>query len=291
MPPKSRPLNAHTLTVLAIDMENQTPVKGAKVVAHLYRAFTIVVAVLGFALVIAPDAAAQQAIDTALFEQGQALYQDNCALCHKDSGAGIPPAFPALSGNDQLADPVRIVSSIHQGTGNMPPFPDLTAEEISSLANYVRNAWANDFGSVSAEAVAAVLEGLEGVGQVVSVWDGVFTEAQAKRGQAVYPGPCGMCHGRRLNGAPDDPDMQSTPPLARAKFLRNWEGRSLATLFEYTRATMPESNPGSLTDEEFVDIIAYMLFVGRMPAGDNELQPDPRSLAHIVIQQKPSDSP
>jgi hypothetical protein len=81
--------------------------------------------------------------------------------------------------------------------------------------------------------------------------------------------------------------MRSTPPLARARFLRVWEGRSLATLFEYTRATMPESNPGSLTDDEFVDVIAYMLSVGGMRAGDAELRPDLSSLARIVIGQQP----
>ena len=81
--------------------------------------------------------------------------------------------------------------------------------------------------------------------------------------------------------------MVSTPPLARAKFLRDWEGRSLATLFEYTRATMPESNPGSLTDQEYVDVIAYMLSVSGMPAGDDELRPDPPSLARATIQQQP----
>ena len=42
--------------------------------------------------------------------------------------------------------------------------------------------------------------------------------------------PCGLCHGRRLNNAPDDPDMRSAPPLARARFLREWERHSLATL-------------------------------------------------------------
>ena len=73
--------------------------------------------------------------------------------------------------------------------------------------------------------------------------------------------------------------MRSTPPLARARFLREWEDRSLATLFAYTRQTMPEDNPGSLTDQEFADIIAYMLSVNRMPAGDNELPPEPRGLA------------
>ncbi len=240
------------------------------------------VVVLGLALISAP-AVAQQ-VDAVLFEQGRQLYQDNCLLCHKDAGAGDPPMFSALNGNDQLGDPARIVSNIHQGMGTMPPFPHLTAEEIASLATYVRNAWTNDFGGVTVEEVAAVLEGLGETRQTASVWDGVFTEAQAKRGQAVYPGPCGTCHGRRLNGAPDDPDMRSTTPLARARFLRIWEGRSLATLFEYTRATMPEGNPGSLTDEEYVDVIAYMLSVGGMPAGDDELRPDPQSLARVVIQ-------
>ena len=81
--------------------------------------------------------------------------------------------------------------------------------------------------------------------------------------------------------------MRSTPPLARARFLRVWEGRSLATLFEYTRVTMPEDNPNSLTDQEYVDVIAHMLTVGGMPAGDDELQPDPRSLARVVIRPQP----
>ncbi len=245
------------------------------------------VGVLVLAFLAPPFAIAQQAVDTVLFEQGQQLYQDNCALCHEDSGAGDPPAFPALNGNDQLGDAVRIVSQIHQGEGTMPPFPDLGAANISSLANYVRNAWGNTFGSVSTDEVAAVLEGLEGIGEMSSVWEGVFTEAQAQRGQAVYAGSCGSCHGRRLNGAPDDPDMRSTPPLARASFLREWEGRSVATLFEYMRATMPENNPASLTDEEYADVIAYMLSVGGMPAGDDGIRPDPQSLARTIIQRQP----
>jgi len=247
----------------------------------------IVVGVLGLAFVIAPVGVAQEEIDTVVFEQGQQLYEDNCTLCHKSSGAGDPPAFPALSGNAQLGDAVQIVRNIRRGQGTMPPFPDLTADEISYLVNYVRSAWANDFGSVTTEEVAEALEGLEEIPRTISVWEGVFTQPQANRGQAVYPGACGMCHGRRLNGAPDDPDMRSTPPLARATFLREWEGTSLATLFEYTRATMPENNPGSLTDEEYVDVIAYMLSVGGLPAGDDELRPDPQDLARAVIQQQP----
>ena len=245
-----------------------------------------VVGVLCLVFAIAPVGVAQQADDTVSFEQGQQLYQDHCALCHEDSGTGNPPTFPALSGNERLGDPVRVVSMIHRGGDTMPPFPELRAEEIASLVNYVRSAWANDFGSVPTEEVVAVLEGLEEIGRMASVWEGVFTEAQANRGQGVYRGACGGCHGRRLNGAPDDPDMRSTPPLARARFLRDWEGRSLATLFEYTRATMPESNPGSLADQEYVDVIAYILSISGMPAGDDELRPDPQSLARSVIRQQ-----
>jgi hypothetical protein len=47
---------------------------------------------------------------------------------------------------------------------------------------------------------------------------------------------------------------------------------------------MPEDNPDSMTEQEYVDVIAYMLMVGGMPAGAAELQPDAESLARVVIQ-------
>jgi mono/diheme cytochrome c family protein len=246
------------------------------------------VGVLVCALSVSRLAIAQQGGDQAASaEHGQSLYELHCVLCHGDSGAGNPPMFPALDANENLADPLLIVASVRQGSGIMPPFPDLMIEDITALANYVRNAWTNNFGTVSSGEVTAALEGVGEAAQGASVWDGVFTEAQAERGRAVYPGPCGLCHGRRLDGASDDPDMRATPPLARARFLRVWEGRTLATLFEYTRATMPEANPASLADQEYVDIIAYMLSVSGMPAGAEELQPDPSSLARFIIRQQP----
>lgn len=236
-------------------------------------------ALLCWSLLLAGPAAAQQGPS-----EGELLYAQNCALCHGDSGTGDPPTFPALEGNDRLGDQDRVVRSIHEGGRRMPPFPALTTDEVSSLAGFVRTAWTNDFGLVTADEVTAALGAAAPASAMASIADGVFTEPQARRGEEVYTGACAICHGYRLNGAPDDPDMRSTPPLARARFLRVWDGRSLGTLFAYTRATMPEDNPDSLTDQEYADVIAYMLSVGGMPAGDDELQPDLHSLAQVIVR-------
>jgi mono/diheme cytochrome c family protein len=120
----------------------------------------------------------------------------------------------------------------------------------------------------------------------VSIWDGVFTVEQAQRGQTAYTGPCDRCHGYKLDGASDDPDMLPAPPAAGPKFLRAWEGRSLAALFEYTQQTMPANNPGFLTTQELVDVIAYMLLVSGVPAGDAELGVAPHDLARVVIERR-----
>lgn len=136
--------------------------------------------------------------------------------------------------------------------------------------------------------VAALSAGFGALAQTaasdtLSIRDGVFTVEQARRGQTAYTGPCDRCHGYKLDGASDDPDMLPAPPVAGAKFLRKWNGRTLASLFEYVRATMPSNNPGYLSDAEVADIIAYMLSVSGMPAGREALQPGVEALASIVI--------
>ena len=117
-----------------------------------------------------------------------------------------------------------------------------------------------------------------------SIRDGVFTEEQARRGQIAYTGPCDRCHGYLLDGASDDPDMLPAPPVAGPKFLRKWNGRTLASLFEYVRTTMPSNNPGYLSEAEIADIVAYMLSVSGIPTGGEALQPDREALARIVVE-------
>jgi cytochrome c len=137
--------------------------------------------------------------------------------------------------------------------------------------------------------VAASVATGAGAQTTTSIWDGVFTVEQARRGQTAYTGPCDRCHGYKLDGASDDPDMLPTPPAAGPKFLRAWEGQSLATLFEYTQRTMPANNPGFLTTQELVDVIAYMLLVSGAPAGDAELGVAPHDLGRIVIERRRND--
>jgi mono/diheme cytochrome c family protein len=121
------------------------------------------------------------------------------------------------------------------------------------------------------------------VSETASTRDGVFTAEQARRGQVAYTGPCDRCHGYKLDGASDDPDMLPAPPVAGPKFLRKWNGQSLAALVDYLRTTMPANNPGYLSEAEWVDIVAYMLSVSRMPAGAEPLQADPEALASVII--------
>lgn len=228
----------------------------------------------------APGAAAA---NTELLERGEDLYGSLCVACHLESGQGNPPTFPALRGNDNLADAELIVLNIHEGREAMPPFPNLDSEELAAIASYIRSAWDNDFGAVTADEVVAIIgEGGESVEQV-SVWSGVYTEEQARNGERIYNGACAMCHGNRLNGAPEDPDMRGTPALARERLIRSWEGQTIASLYEYTRSTMPVVNPGYLEDQEYVDIVAYMFEVTGMPAGDKRLTPDSPLFTEAVI--------
>ena len=245
----------------------------------------------GAALVItAPIAQAQQSgandagtVDSALFEQGQNLYGANCVVCHQAGGTGAPPVFPALNGNQRLKDLNLIVRPIRLGQGAMPALSRLTDEEIAALATYVRNAWGNKFGAATADRVKTLLAGLgKSTDQKASVWSGVYTKAQNERGEQLYSSACSQCHGLRLNGA-GQPDQPPSPAVARTAFLRKWDGKSVAELFTYVREMMPTDAPGTLTEQQAIDVIAHMFAVSEIPAGDKELPTDAKALEGIVI--------
>jgi mono/diheme cytochrome c family protein len=113
-----------------------------------------------------------------------------------------------------------------------------------------------------------------------SVWDGVYSAEQARRGQQLYAKECASCHGAELTGG------ESAPPLAGAGFLSNWTGLTVGDLFERTRKSMPQNDPGKLSRAQNADVIAYMLAANRFPEGKAELDKQTEVLQQIRIDEK-----
>jgi len=115
-----------------------------------------------------------------------------------------------------------------------------------------------------------------------TVWDGVYTEEQATRGEQVYAEHCAQCHGEGLGG------VESAPALTGPAFYANWEGETLNALFERIRMSMPQDSPGSLSRAQNADIVAHMLRVGGYPAGSTPLEGQASVLTGIkVLTYKP----
>jgi S-disulfanyl-L-cysteine oxidoreductase SoxD len=107
-----------------------------------------------------------------------------------------------------------------------------------------------------------------------TVADGVYTEAQATRGAAVYDGACSGCHRADLGGG-------TGPALREQRFTRNFAGKDLKTLFTKITTTMPRNAPASLGESVYLDIVAHLLKENGFPAGPRELTAD--SLEGIEI--------
>ena len=115
-------------------------------------------------------------------------------------------------------------------------------------------------------------------GKERSVWDGVYTDEQSKRGETVYAEACASCH------APDLTGSQIVPPLIGEDFLVKWNGSMAGDLFELIRTTMPQDKPESLTPAQVSELIALVLNKNKMPSGKTELAGDFEGLKAIRIE-------
>ena len=97
--------------------------------------------------------------------------------------------------------------------------------------------------------------------------DAVYSKQQAKTGERLYQEHCLICH-----------DKKYFQPV-----LEVWSGQSVATLFQMMSATMPESEPGSLREKEYVDILAYIFSLSKFPAGEDPLENRGGKLDEIII--------
>ena len=97
--------------------------------------------------------------------------------------------------------------------------------------------------------------------------DGVFSKAQAKAGEDMFEEHCGTCH-----------ETDYFEGVFKA-----WSGEPLADRFDVMAATMPQSNPGSLLNAEYVGILAYILDENDYPRGDEALSEYARGFDEITV--------
>ena len=113
-----------------------------------------------------------------------------------------------------------------------------------------------------------------------STWDGVYSDAQARRGEAIYADRCATCH------APDLSGMDQAPALAGADFFTEWNDLSINDLFERTRISMPADKPGSLEPQQVADVLAFVLQKNGFPAGPADLPSNADTLKTIAFVAK-----
>ena len=101
--------------------------------------------------------------------------------------------------------------------------------------------------------------------QTPSIWDGVYTDVQAARGDTGFGARCANCHGANLGGTGE------APALVGPQFLSDFDGLTLGDLFDRIRTTMPQDNPGSLTRDQYADLLAFILKANALPSGAKEL--------------------
>lgn len=116
-----------------------------------------------------------------------------------------------------------------------------------------------------------------------TVWDGVYTAAQASRGGGVYAAECGACHKADLSGY--------RGLLLGERFMDDWREDHLGNFFAILQKTMPRNAPGSLTPGEYVDIIAYILQTNTFPAGAAELKAADLGMVRVEAKEGPQPVP
>jgi mono/diheme cytochrome c family protein len=129
----------------------------------------------------------------------------------------------------------------------------------------------------------ASLAEAQSTSSTATVWQGVYTEAQAARGQAAYETHCGRCHREDLAGY--------NSILKGSRFMQKFRESSLDLLFDKTKTTMPRGAPASLGDTTYLDIVTYLLKENDFPSGAQELRLEDLPRTQLVGKEGPEPVP
>jgi cytochrome c5 len=105
---------------------------------------------------------------------------------------------------------------------------------------------------------------------------GVYSAEQASEGAQVYARRCAMCHGARLEGTVETPELVG-------KFVADWADRPLVNLYDYLARAMPQNAPGTLTPQDNARLLAFLLQANGAPAGKASLPADPAVLRRLNL--------
>lgn len=184
--------------------------------------------------------------------------------------------------------------------GAMPPWGGLSDDDIAAVLNYVSNAWDNgkslpsDFKPFTSDEIKALRTPELTSAQVYALRSGgappaaanagetpvSFTADQVTRGSDIYAERCVQCHGDKL-----DNGEFGGAALNGKYFKQHWSGGSAAALVAYMKAKMPPDRPGSLTEQSYADLAAFLLDANDYPKGDRELPPDTASQQAMSLKR------
>lgn len=117
-----------------------------------------------------------------------------------------------------------------------------------------------------------------------SAWDGVYTLSQASRGKQQYDAACATCHSADLSGG-------EARPLIGTRFWEAWGEDSLGSLLGLIKTTMPRTEPGSLSQQAYLDIVAYILQKNDYPPGNDDLTIDRTETIRVMRKEGPGPVP
>jgi mono/diheme cytochrome c family protein len=132
---------------------------------------------------------------------------------------------------------------------------------------------------------------LASVGSVISaqapaqgrtVWDGVYTDAQAERATAIFGSNCSNCHTLTSQG---------NRPLSGDKFWEGFTQKSVGDLLKFVSTSMPNNNPGTLPAASYNDLVALILKSNGFPAGTAEVTPEAVAQVQIIPKDGPGELP